>query len=141
MIKNLTTLNTAIETSALIDNWGKECINKTDQEIPYGIGVSDGQENIFSATDSFSASGYMYLDDLLTTNINGQIGYQKNIIINVFQAKSNELMDSYQTAIDLHQYLTQRKYDVSISLNKSVKCEFCYFAFLTVNLRTFPTCT
>lgn len=140
MNKTITTLNADVIASTLINNWGSECINKTDGDIPVGVGVSDGNENIFSYDDAYDVSGYMYLNDLNDKDYVGAVIYEKEVIINVFQKKDNDSMDDYQTAIDLHSYLNKRKYDVTLKFDKSVKCEFCYFCSIVVTLKVFPTC-
>lgn len=136
MLRDQAKLNADIIDSNIFNQWGGECINKTGGDTPVGIGVLNGEENIFGYNDAFDVSGYMY-----TNNLSPENGaYKKEMIINIFQKKENEIMDSYQSAIDLHSYLTKRKFDCSIALNKSVKCEFCYFATVTVSLTVYPNC-
>jgi len=131
-----TQLNDAIVASTLINNWGGECINKTGEDIPYGVKPSDGDANIYGYDDGFDVSGYMYLDGIEGADI----GYTKVYNVNVFQKKVEGTADDYQTAINLHKYLKQRKFNVDILLNKTVKCEHCYFATIVVRLRTFGDC-
>jgi len=136
-MSTITKLNNDIIASTIIDNWGGECINKTGGDTPVGIGVQDGNSNTFGYNDAFDVSAYMYTDDIQEGN---EGGFNKVIRINIFQKKVNDSMDSYQAAMNLHHYLTRRKFDVTIGLDKSVKCEFCYFAFLVVDLRAFANC-
>lgn len=134
-------LNSEIINSNLINNWGGECIDKRDQDIPYGISVAFGEQNIYSYDDGFNVSGYMYINDISPTEVNGVTQwYVKEVIINVFQKKSEDTRDDYQVAIDLHHYLNRRKFDVSLSFDKTVRCEFCYFCSIVVRLKSYPNC-
>jgi len=132
----ISTLNNAIIASAMLDSWGGECINHTDKDVPYGVGVSTG-ENIFGGdSDSFQNSGYMYID-----NINQNEFFCEQLVnINIFERKDEDTNKDYQTAININHYLKRRKYDVEFSLNKNVKCNHCYFVTLTVKLKVYPEC-
>ena len=134
-MSTVTKLNVDIIASGIFNNWGGECINKTDREVPYGIGISNGQNNIFGYEDGHDVSGYMYTLDISPDN---NSVYNKEIRINVYQKKSITEMDSYQAAINLHHYLKVRKFDPELKLEKGVQCEFCYFAYIVVKIRSFP---
>jgi hypothetical protein len=78
----------------------------------------------------------MHIDGVEPT----ELAYMTSVKVNVFTKKVENEAINYDTAIELHAYLKRRKYDVDIELNTNVKCEFCYFITLTVNLKTYPTC-
>ena len=80
-------LNTDIIASSIFNNWGGECINKTNgKNVPHGIAISDGTENIFGYSDAHEVAGYMYTDDIIPGE---NSVYEKTMRINVFQKKSN----------------------------------------------------
>lgn len=129
-----------INNTGLISRWGGWCINKTDKEMHYGIGIEpDCKGNIYGYDDNEVTTSYLYVESIIgETN-----PATATIAINVFtpSKKIGELTNTYAISLNLFAILKKKYKDVSISTPNPQKYAFQEWSTIRIRIRAFGICS
>lgn len=113
VISEINRLNTLLEGSGLIENYGGLCVHKVKNGEYFGYQLdTDSNENVFSKDERHASSGYIHLLPPKIDPIDKRISkltFQINLELFVTPKQTGHHNKYYQKALEVYQHIKSNK--------------------------------
>ena len=145
IVDNFNEIDAIIEASQLIEQWGGQCVNKLDKDVPYGLKVltstSTKESNIYSINENVKVSGYSYVKSLVShPRITGAFNVEIGINIFVNPKKIGRVNATYEVPMAIIGKLKRKYKEVKILEVKSERFSFSEMSTIVVPFLAYSSC-
>lgn len=114
-----------IVATNLVTDWGGWCVNKTDKEMPYGIGTNNNVSGkLFGYNDNEITTGYLYVRNIESIGKFNQV--EVTVTVNIFTPvkKIGENIQTFQVPLMIFGQLQKNYKNVRFYTPTSEKYSF-----------------